>query len=218
MPLLPHNSPVIILPPDTNVDDASALATVLDQHGARQILQLTRAALQFTTITPPGPTPPAPAPAAKSKPKSKNTSRPSVKPKPPRKEECNGITRDGLPCRRGPRCKMHLPPPAPASQPAVAPVVADNPSDSPPTDTDEPSEPEPPQSRTEPTPLPATEPTPLPAKVTIKTRRRCPHCQADAAMMETTRLPGNLTETRCHACGYREPAPQTEPTTVLMPG
>ena len=210
MPLLPHNSPVIILPPDTNVDDASALATVLDQHGARQILQLTRAALQFTTITPPAPAPPAPAPAAKSKPKNKNTSRPSVKPKPPRKEECNGITRDGLPCRRGPRCKMHLPPtPAPSPQSSAAPVVADNASDTPPTDTDEPSEPEPPQSR--------TEPTPLPAKVTIKTRRRCPHCQADAAMMETTRLPGNFTETRCHACGYRVPTHQAEPTTVLMP-
>ena len=199
MPLLPHNSPIIILPSDTHTDDASALAAVLDQHGARRILQLTNAALKFTSIVTSAP--PDPEPVAKSQPKPKR-GRPTVKPKPPATDECQGTTRAGLPCRRGPRCRMHLPP-APEPQHTAAPVAADNAPETPPANTDEPAEPEPPQSPTEPiTQSPKSK----------SEGRRCPHCKADATMMETTRLPGNFIETRCHACGYRAPANQPVPT------
>ena len=189
MPILPHEAPIIILPEGTDNADATALAAVLDQHGARQILRLTRAALEFGAAAP---LPPAPAAVDKAKSKSKTQSRANrPAPTPP---GCSGITRSGLPCRRGPRCKMHQSL-ASEPKPTDVPIVPDNAPGAPPTDEDDTTEPEPPAS--------AAEPINEPAAGASKTRR-CPHCKADGAMMETIRLPGNLIEVKCHACGYRK--------------
>ena len=130
MPILPHKTPIIILPEGTD-NAAAALAAVLDQHGARQILRLTRAALEFGAAAP---LPPAQAAVDKTKSKSKTQSRANrPAPTPP---GCSGITRSGLPCRRGPRCKMHQ---TLASEPNTtdAPIVPDNAPGTPPTGEDD---------------------------------------------------------------------------------
>lgn len=129
MPILPHKAPIIILPEGTDNSDATALAAVLDQHGARQILHLTRAALEFGSAAP---LPPAPAAVDKTKSKTQSrANRPA--PTPP---GCSGITRSGLPCRRGPRRKMHQ---TLASEPNItdAPIVPDNAPGTPPTGEDD---------------------------------------------------------------------------------
>lgn len=186
MPILPHKAPIIILPEGSDNADATALAAVLDQHGVRQILRLTHAALEFGAAPAP---PPAPEAVDKTQSKSKTGTR--AKKPAPAPPGCNGITRSGLPCRRGPRCNMHQTP-ASEPKPTDAPVVLDNAPETAPAD-DEDIRQEPPSSPAEPIDEPADG---------ASETRRCPHCNADSAMMETIRLPGNLIEVKCHACGY----------------
>ena len=189
MPILPLKAPIISLPAGTDNADATALAAVLDQHGARQLLRLTHAALEFGATTP---LPPSPAAVDKTQSKSKPQSR--AKKPAPAPSGCNGITRSGLPCRRGPRCNMHQTP-ASEPKPTGVLVVPDNAPETAPADDDDNTEQEPSCSPAEPIDKPADG---------ASETRRCPHCNADSAMMETMRLPGNLIEVKCHACGYRK--------------